>query len=241
MSNIFYNVASQDISNGLTDFEVSSGQDYFILLSAPTNANVRVKLNSNTAPAIPIYEFWQFKSADLNKLYISADAVAGASITYGQADGNVEITTNPQIGSIDSITEVQKVSDFDTVLIDKLDKVINPYQSSTVTYGESNSTSFVNILQKTITCDKIKINLTSPANKINGYGYWGGIIVTIDGILITSNGVDIFSTSGTINVKNSIIEFNTENLKNKTLKIDTYSANSSYYTSYLLEEFNYKV
>jgi len=104
--NIFYNVAKQDTSNGLKDFEVSSGQDYFILISAPANANVTVKLNSNTAPAIPIYEFWQFKSTDLEKLYISCDPVAGELI-YGQADGNLEITTNPQIGSINSIAEIE--------------------------------------------------------------------------------------------------------------------------------------
>lgn len=138
MKDIFYNVAIQDISNGLKNFEISSAQDYFILLEAPTNANITVRLNSVTAHEIPIKENWQFESADVNKMFISCDPIEGAYIKYGQADGNLIIRPNPTINKIDTITNIDNFNDN---LLTQLDKIINPYTKELLlNYSFSNNT-----------------------------------------------------------------------------------------------------
>lgn len=103
---LFYNVGKRNITNGLKDLEISSGQDYFILLEAPDNANITIKLNSEFAPAIPIKVGYQVKSINISKIFLSCDSILNESITYGQADGNLEILPNPNVKNISSITSI---------------------------------------------------------------------------------------------------------------------------------------
>ena len=230
MKNVFYNVARQDITNGLRDFEISSGQDYFILLKAPANANVKVRLNSNTAPQIPIYEFWQFKSADVEKIYLSADAINGEYIEYGQADGNVEITTNPQIGSIDSLASVDS---FGANLLSSLDKIINPYEFSKQDDYYAIATARTSVLNTTLTCDKIHIISIFP---IPTYTSHHSIEIFLDGKILTSQGYYYGSGS----VFTPVINLELTDVNGKTLQVYIRS-NGSYKCGVNIQEFNLKV
>lgn len=126
---ISYNVGTKDISNGLVDFEILSSTDYFILLKAPTNANLTLKLNSNTNQPIPLKEGFQVEFKNVGKLYLSCDAVEGESIVWGQSDGNLIIKPNPTINAIDTVTEIHQFND---ILLTQLDKIINPYITETL-------------------------------------------------------------------------------------------------------------
>lgn len=207
---IFYNVATIDISSGLVDHEISSGQDYFILLDAPTNANVTVKLNENTAPAIPIKEYWQFKSKDVQNIYLSCDAVSGESIKYGQADGNLEITTNPVINSIDTITSLTDVGASAT----NLDKIINPYEAPVITIADNTSSTSADMINiSSLDCDKIRIKTMTESNGTNSYNT---CYVELDGKKISINR-SYLATGGWLQQLNDYFEI--EGVRGKSLVV----------------------
>lgn len=225
MANPFYNVGSKSIDSELRDYEISSGQDYFILLSAPSNANVRIRLNENTAPQIPIKEFWQFKSKDVTRIYISADAVAGGSITWGQADGNLEIITNPTIDAIDSIGQMG------ITYAEQLDKVTNPYDMANSTrerYNMTASSTMGYALNSTLNCDAVMISIA--AGPLNATSTSKGE-VSIDGCrVLTSH----------CNMNNGLIAYPPptlfEGVRGKSILI--YGGHGMYCT---VQEINYKV
>lgn len=103
---LFYNVGKQNITNGLKNLEISSGQDYFILLDAPDDANITIRINNEFAPEIPIKVGYQVKSTNVSKIFLSCDSVLNGVITYGQADGNLVILPNPNVKNIESISKI---------------------------------------------------------------------------------------------------------------------------------------
>jgi hypothetical protein len=231
----FYNVAQKDISNGLNDEEISNGHDYFILLSAPTNANVRVKLNNTSSSEIPLKEFWQINAKDISNIYISCDAVAGESIIFGQGNGDFKITTNPTINAIDSITTV---NNFGSNLLTELDKVINPYDTSNIltVSVSSTSTSNITLLQEVLNCDKIILNLEGGAKfDSSGRRQIGFITAYLDNEQIFSDG-GYYAYYGV--GKTSSIEF--KGVRGKTLKINCQNYNNTYTSSAYLQKFNLK-
>ena len=233
MKNVFYNVARQDITNGLTDFEISSGQDYFILLKAPANANVKVRLNSNTAPQIPIYEFWQFKSADVEKIYLSADAINGEYIEYGQADGNVEITTNPQIGSIDSLASVDS---FGVNLLNSLDKIINPYELVSQDTVSGSPQTVTDLLYETIQNDKIVVTVTG-GNFTSNYGHlWGRIMTFVDAKCVHY----FWGTDAYNGVVTGVNEHTIINKKGKNLTINAICNGTGFFLTATIKRYNLK-
>lgn len=229
--NAFYNVGSADISQGLQDFEISSGQDYFILLSAPSNANIHIRLNENTAPQIPIKEHWQFKSADVKKVFISADAISGESIKWGQADGNLEITTNPTINQIGSISQMG------STFLEQMDKIVNPYQMPTIITGEVDTIAGARtkLLTKSLSCDKIIIDFCPVTYIKNSFStQHGNGTISLDGVNICAIG-GYNGTSGQFNQRLEI-----ENVNGKVLEIEHYSPTSTYTTTYILQQFKLK-
>lgn len=232
MEDIFYNIAKKDISNGLKNFEISSAQDYFILLEAPTNANITVRLNSVTAHEIPIKENWQFESADVNKMYISCDPIEGGFIKYGQADGNLIIRPNPTINKIDLINS------FGAEIVSQLDKIINPYEFFESLSGSTNANVSTTMLNLTLDCDKVILNFTG-GQKVGGLGYkYGNMVVYLDGANIASNGGVAYSSVGHGESRSSSLEL--ENCRGKILLIAGINYDSTFSCFYHLQKYNLK-
>lgn len=207
---IFYNTATFPITDGLADLELSSGADWFILLSCPTNANVRVKINSMTAHEIPVKEAWQIGSKNIHTIYISCDAVADEFITIGQHDGNLEVITNPKIDKLDSITLIQSFSD---KLLTDLDKITNPYVLSSRNSYSTASTSITTYLNiANLDCDKLRIILFCA----NASSQESASYVNLNGTNIT--GVRSFTTAS-YSVPNYHREIILENVRGLPLVI----------------------
>jgi hypothetical protein len=153
-----YNIPKLDISNGLNNVQISSGMNYLILIDAPANANVRIRLNDSTADEIPIEEKYAIKTKDVKNIYVSADAIEGRFITFAQGNtaDDFEIVTNPYISSIDDIGNVQM---FGEQLLSKLDKIMNPFNDwvNLVTFHNTTSSS-VQIFNAVCDFDELQIN-----------------------------------------------------------------------------------
>jgi len=230
----FYNVGSADISDGLIDYEISSGQDYFILLSAPSNANIQIRLNENTAPLIPIKEHWQFKSADVKKIFISSDAIAGGIIKWGQADGNLEITTNPTINQIDTISQMG------VTFAEQMDKIVNPYdlENIEILQGNSNVASRTTVLNTVLDCDKIVFSLNGGISANEGE-------LIQDGRIELRIGADIVATTGGRNLANYAISKSQditqlEGVRGKTLTIVIDNELGLYHGYYFIQKYSLK-
>lgn len=103
---INYNVVPLDITNGLNNREIASSFNYLMLLEAPSNANVRIRLNDNTADEIPLKANSSIQVSEVTKIFISADSVIDGRILIGQANTNqLKINPTPNIARIEEIAE----------------------------------------------------------------------------------------------------------------------------------------
>lgn len=198
---ISYNVGTKDISNGLVDFEILSSTDYFILLKAPTNANLTLKLNSNTNQPIPLKEGFQVEFKNVGKLYLSCDAVEGESIVWGQSDGNLIIKPNPTINAIDTVTEIHQFND---ILLNQLDKITNPYIFENVNIRHTDTATPV--LLETLQCDMIEINICAGGYAFGQGGHSGGAVVKIDNIEVLTAHNEVNKTIFIKDCKGKLLE-----------------------------------
>ncbi len=162
---ISYNVFDLDISNGLHNFPISAGRNYLILLDAPFDANVRVKLNDNNADDIPIKKDFAIEMKGNTEIYISADAIPDAKIKIGQSSNaeDFHIVTSASLHSV--------IANFGTDALTQLDKIINPYRLSGTIQGDTSlSGSAVSLFNMTLDCDKIVLTLMRDNNKFQSMG-----------------------------------------------------------------------
>lgn len=162
----FYNVGRQSLDDGLDDFQIIAGFDYIIILEAPSNANIQLRLHSITNPQIPLFAGWQLEVKAGTEMFLSCDAVAGGVIKYGQADGNLKIQPNPTINVIDKITEVGGFSD---ALLLALGKTIHPLDFKRSYRGQGNLSSVNNLI--TTTFKEGEIILSLGAADTNSFNY----------------------------------------------------------------------
>lgn len=104
---INYNIVPLDIKNGLKNHEIASGFNYLILLEAPSNANVTIKINDNTADEIPLKENGSIKVKNATRIYISCDSVYDGRLLIGQAQSTDLLITPPA-----NIGKISEISDF---------------------------------------------------------------------------------------------------------------------------------
>jgi hypothetical protein len=130
-----YNIVTLNLDDGQNNTPISSGMNYLLLLDAPAGANVRVRLNDNTADEIPLRENYAIKTSNINQIYISADIIPGGVIKIAQSNNSkdFEIITAPAIIDIDSIN---KLIDFDTYASSKLQLIPND-SASTILSSDS--------------------------------------------------------------------------------------------------------
>lgn len=234
-----YNIIDKSINTALDNFEISGGKTYIILLEAPTGANVRIRLDDNTADEIPLDTNYGLKFSKATRIYVSADAVSGQAIKIGVSDtttGEFEVLPSPTVDQIDTIGEVTTLAGISTALNTALDKIINPYLTPTITQGSTTSTSLTTLLNKTLTCNKIRFILSSTNNSTPNY-----IELLIDGVKVDfcgwhsrGSGASGYFHTPTQNQK--IIE----NVNGKTILIRGNSDGSLLPITFLLEEFTLK-
>lgn len=102
------NIITLDISNGILNHEIGAGE-YVKLISAPTAANVTIKSNEPFKKGIPLQVGHSLRARkEVRNIYVSADAVAGATITIMQADNNddFELDTPPTSIDVDTISTI---------------------------------------------------------------------------------------------------------------------------------------
>lgn len=244
VGNSVYNIVNEDLSNGLNNVKISAGRDYLILLAAPANANVRVRLNNMMADEIPLAVNYAVKSKDVTDIFVSADVVQDGKIKIGQSDSvdNFEIITAPQVSAINSVGNVESLNNISQILIDKLDKLIHPYNDPVLTMGEINSTSLITTLNKTLTCDKIILNLVStPHTGGSGSKYNESIWAELDGVTIADSSHHA-SGQGAYGNHHGLNTIELGDVSGKTLVIKGKCANINVSPQcYALQEFTKKV
>ncbi len=209
---ISYNVFDLDISNGLHNFPISAGRNYLILLDAPFDANVRVKLNDNNADDIPIKKDFAIEMSGNTEIYISADPIPGAKIKIGQSSSakDFHIITSASLHSI--------ISNFGNDALAQLDKIINPYQLTGTIQGSSTYNTQTSLINIVLDCDKIILNLSrssqgsssAPIDNIKGRH---GIYAFLNNKCIA--GLEV-NKVWNLNLKSDIV---VESIRNATLQI----------------------
>lgn len=235
-----YNIIKKSIENGLSDVELGTAGGYIIVLDAPVSANVTIKLNEQNSDGIPLEKYQSIEAEGVTKVYLSADAVAGGVVVIAQAKTAKDFKINPQISKVD----IDSIGAYDPMAIAQLDGMLSPlialitkaadkYNDPILTTGDSASTSNTAILNKTLSCDKIRLQITSLCT-------WGneGIVkvyAEVGGKVVLSHTWNSTWQSGA----NPQIEL--EGVRGKTLKIYVQVSNATNHRGgYALEEFTLK-
>jgi len=131
---------------------------------------------------------------------------------------------------IDTKLANQSQVSFNNNLLSAIDKVVNPYLPPIISYGKSNTVSTVTLLNKTVTADKMKINLSyAPPN--GSSLYQSGIVALI-------NNYPVGAIINKYEFKTCSIEIN--NCRGKNIQIYCYSGHSNATLGYFLEEYTLK-
>jgi hypothetical protein len=117
MADLYYQVIEKDITNGLKNEQVDILGDgnYIILQYAPSNANVRIRINSNFNASILLRANSGIEAKGIKKIYVECDAVEGEKITFIHSKSSEELRYIPptfgklDIGTVDAIKKVEVV------------------------------------------------------------------------------------------------------------------------------------
>lgn len=147
------NIFTLDISNGLRDHEVGAGE-YLLLIDAPPLANVTVKPNSQFgATGIPLKSGHDVRSRkEVNKWFISADAVAGGTIKILMSDSEEPLTINTVPSDV-NVSEIGSLAALGASALSAIDKIINPYNDGTLSGGAITTAGTITVIDKILTCD----------------------------------------------------------------------------------------
>lgn len=224
-----YNIIKKSINNGLTAEPIGTAGGYVALLSAPTNANVRIHLNDRNADAIPLKNYHAIEATEVKKIFVSADAVTGEAIEIVQAHNSKDFRMITPASDVN----IDEISGYSASLITALDKISNPYQNAITTIVETVSTTDITLLNKTLASDKIKVLISTNACN---YRIAENIEVALDSVKIASI-TNLNYNYDSYKFHN--FEFEVENVKGRILSITGKSA-SGIGVSATLQEFTLK-
>lgn len=103
-----YNVFELSIDTGLDAVACGTAGGYISLLEAPTNANVQIHLNDRAADPIPLKAYHAVEATEIERIFVSADAVANAKIKLVQAkrSQDFKMITPASDVNVDSINKI---------------------------------------------------------------------------------------------------------------------------------------
>jgi len=234
-----YNVIKLSINEALNHVPIGTGGGYLCLLSAPSEAKVLIHLNDSNADGIPLKAYHAIEATNIDKVYITCNAVAGEVIEIVQANTSrdFKMITPASDVKVETVTDIVNpiTVNYTTELLDAMDKIVNPYQEPIVLSNEHNNLAQTDVLAKTITCDKIKVFLNiTRKNSILSYSSNSAIGLYVDGKYI----LKAFQYHPYINIPNAEIELN--NVYGKTIQIIQYSQQIEDTCSYRIEEYTLK-
>lgn len=221
---------SVNLSEVLTGFdgEHDLGAGLWIAFDyIPSDVNIEVAFDNNSQSRINAKQGMKIKVKH-NSVFLWSDGVSVEEMIINQwSNEDMEIVYPPS-------------SDFDNLqnlgagAIASLDKIFNPYEMPTTTLADYSGSSGAELLSKTLTSDKIKVNLRVSKPSSSGYAR---INLSIDGIILISCVSYANSTYGWLNQQLS--EITLENIKGKDLKI-TCSNSALATVQYALQEYTLK-
>jgi len=187
-----YNIFELDISNGLKALPVGTAGGYISLLEAPTNANVKIHLNEREADGIPLKAYHAIEATNIEQIFVTADAVADEKITIVQSihSDSFKMITPASDVNVDEVTQIVKPVEngiYTADALTQLDKIINPYNIPIISGGIYDGT-YTTLLDATLNCDKIKINLWCGLENSGRLKTDGILELYINDILIIGTG-----------------------------------------------------
>jgi hypothetical protein len=137
-----YSVIKKKIDGGLNDAVVDIvGQgNYFILQYAPSNAEVKIRINNNLNPQILLMANSGFEAINTKKLFISTNKDAVGEITIIQSKSSEHFRYIPpvagkfDIGTVDSVKNVESVNILHTVK--NIENILNGGGDNTLTFDK---------------------------------------------------------------------------------------------------------
>jgi len=227
-----YNMITKSIDTGLNRVQVGTAGGYIRLLDAPASANVLIHLNEQNADGIPLKVYHAIESTHIEKIYVSCNAVAGATITIVQANSSKDFKMVTPASDV----ALSSLGSYDATALSQLDKIMNPYQAPLTKSGSTNSSSQISILSYIANCDKVNINLDlTLQSDVSQIGNNVGITVLVDGI----NVLTLFSNY-TYKMWQSNNFISLENIRGKAIEIIAKVATSTNTASYFIQEFTLK-
>ncbi|PLY11385.1 MAG: hypothetical protein C0626_02105 [Arcobacter sp.] len=229
-----YNMVPLSINNGLDNKKIAGSFDYIILMKAPANANVRIRLNDNTASEIPLNVNFAISAKDVTEIFVSADVVEDGAILIGQSDTieNFQILTSPVVSQIDTIGSVAEVTGFSSALLTALDKISNPYDFKEIIKGNYNLSPFSTLLDTTLDCDRVDIILSS-SNLGHSTVAYTSIYCEIDGAVVAK---ELISNIYSIND----VVISLPNVRGMNIKVKGNSSNTYGVIHYTLIKYDLK-
>ena len=226
-----YNLIPLSIDQGLNRVPIGTAGGYIRLLEAPADANVQIHLNEQNADGIPLKTYHAIEATNIEKVFVSCNAIAGESITVVQANTAKDFKMVTPASDV----KLSSLGSYESVALDQLDKLINPYIHTKLNSGTASNSSATTIFSKTLSCDMIKVYLTGAFVKVGSGGFQNGSAsLFVDGIEILSSG----GYNGTSGCGTSYIKL--EDIKGKTIEIKSYENSQSYITKYAILEYSTK-
>jgi hypothetical protein len=226
-----------NVNNPLTNYEIGVF-NRVKAISIPSGVTVEVAFVDSARNE------YKYPLSDLVELKISPDVLAEAKNCFIHTVGTSTSDLVLQCSNVSSSNEyvdlklaetIKQVDRFSGDLLSALDKIVNPHES-VLSVGGSNSTSLTTIIDKTLTCDKIRVNFgvynTSNIYDLNSHG----IALFIDGYCVL-NFSKFQNNDGAAISSNTII---IEDTKGKNLKIKALTNSPARPLGYTLEEFTLK-
>lgn len=228
-----YNVIPLSIDKGLDGVQVGTAGGYIRLLEAPATAEVFIHLNDKQADGIPLKVYHAIEATDIERIFVTCNAIPGETIKIVQANTAEDFKMVTPASDV----KLSALGSYESVALDQLDKIINPYTLSSSITATGNYTSLTTILSKTLSSNiaKIRVILLAPTEQnING-NIIGSTSLLIDGNLIATAG-SAYNTGG----GSTCVELEFFNVAGKTISSQEIGYGTTYYGSITLEEYTLK-
>ena len=230
-----YNLIPLSIDQGLNRVPIGTAGGYIRLLEAPAAANVQIHLNEQNADGIPLKTYHAIEATNIEKIFVSCNAVTGEKITVVQANTAKDFKMVTPASDV----KLSSLGSYESVALDQLDKVINPYLMPKITSDSfASSTTTTTVIQKSLNCDKIRISAAAFKRYGNGTPLDSSLAVfMIDNVPIGIIGGYVNSDSRHFS---SNLNLELIGVRGKELKVDWEAANDDRTLGILLEEYELK-
>jgi len=193
-----YNIINKSINLGLHQEPIGNG-GYIKLLEAPTSADVLIHLNDKNADGIPLKAYHSIEADNIERVYISCNAVNGETIRIAQAK------TSKEFKIITPVTDiaVDEIGGYSANALSLIDKVFNPFENiPNIYHAQSDSSVYVEIFSRTFNSCKLKFFLSTDRATLDKLSN-GIVYLLVNNLVVASAGGHFDSTSGMSHTQDS--------------------------------------